>query len=55
LPWLARQQLLDAQNPTNTRNSLSGMSRFRLLTAVTLPYRLTTFSKVTDAMGFYLQ
>ncbi len=36
--------------PTKTRNSLSGISRFRLLTAVTLPYRLTTFSNVTDAI-----
>src|SRR5512137_2551733 len=38
------------EGPTKTRNSLSGISRLRLFTAVTLPYRLTTFSNVTDAM-----
>src|ERR1044072_236055 len=37
--------------PTSTRNSLSATSMFRLLTAVTSPYFLTTFSNATLAMG----
>src|SRR6266540_5542504 len=36
--------------PTSTRNSLSSTAMFKLLTAVTSPYFLTTFWNVTLAM-----
>src|ERR1041384_4216549 len=39
------------EGPTSTRNSLSATSIFKLLTAVTSPYFLTTFSNATLAMG----
>src|SRR5688572_15709799 len=39
------------EGPTSTRNSLSATSIFRLLTAVTSPYFLMTFSNATLAMG----
>src|SRR6185503_1025457 len=38
------------EGPTSTRNSLSATSMFRLLTASTSPYFLTTFSYATLAM-----
>jgi ABC-type nitrate/sulfonate/bicarbonate transport system ATPase subunit len=39
------------EGPTRTKNSLSATSIFKLLTAVTSPYFLTTFSNATLAMG----